>query len=568
MREWDSQWVNSRIRPLANFGIDWPIHALPHCLIAIGALGFAAPAAAQTTESRPLVLPFAVHVDAAAPQPSSGAPYWLGEASAILLSDELERLGTGTFSRSDRIAAFERLQLPLSATLTHATMIRVGEILGAAAIIVGDVQLGQTVTVRARIIRLDAGQQLAEVTAQASVEDLFSAFDRLGQALAVELGRPASALPPGLAHPPLDAFENYVKGLVAATPAAQERFLAAALKSFPAYDRARLALWSVQSVEGAPDKALATARAVAATSPLSRAARFCAALSLVELKRYDEAFALLSALDQEHAAPVVSNALGVVQLRRGGTPTKGPPVYFFTRAADLDPDNVDYLFNLGYGYALANDQEGALYWLRQAVRLDPANGDTHLILSAVLTAANRTVEAQREFDLATLLGISHTSAEGAPGDRVPRGLERLRTDLDARPTDRFDIAANSASQRDQEDQAAFHLERGRRLFQDANDRDAIDELRHAIYLSPYQDEPHLLLGRLYLRGGRAPLAVDEFKLAIWCRETFDARLALGTALLETGQREAARVQAERALVLKPDSAEAKDLLKRIGGPGC
>jgi len=50
-------------------------------------------------------------------------------------------------------------------------------------------------------------------------------------------------------------------------------------------------------------------------------------------------------------------------------------------------------------------------------------------------------------------------------------------------------------------------------------------LRRAIYLVPYQDEPHLLLARLYQRGGRLTAAIEEFKVAIWCRETPAARVA-------------------------------------------
>ena len=41
-------------------------------------------------------------------------------------------------------------------------------------------------------------------------------------------------IPRGHTHPPLPVFESYVKGLVATTPAAQEKFLVAALMSAPA----------------------------------------------------------------------------------------------------------------------------------------------------------------------------------------------------------------------------------------------------------------------------------------------------------------------------------------------
>jgi Flp pilus assembly protein TadD len=42
-------------------------------------------------------------------------------------------------------------------------------------------------------------------------------------------------------------------------------------------------------------------------------------------------------------------------------------------------------------------------------------------------------------------------------------------------------------------------------------------------------------------------------------------LALGRALAQSGDREAARRALERALVLAPDSAEAREWLKKIGG---
>jgi hypothetical protein len=44
-------------------------------------------------------------------------------------------------------------------------------------------------------------------------------------------------------------------------------------------------------------------------------------------------------------------------------------------------------------------------------------------------------------------------------------------------------------------------------------------------------------------------------------------LALGGALFESGERDAARAEVERALALQPDSVEAKELMRKIGGGG-
>ncbi len=106
---------------------------------------------------------------------------------------------------------------------------------------------------------------------------------------------------------------------------------------------------------------------------------------------------------------------------------------------------------------------------------------------------------------------------------------------------------------------------GRRLFDARRDREAVDELRRAVYLSPYQDEPHLLLGRLYERSGRLSDAIDEFQVALWCKETVEARLALGNALLESGDQDGAKRQVDRALALDPGNAQAQALLKKVQG---
>src|SRR5207249_2691567 len=113
------------------------------------------------------------------------------------------------------------------------------------------------------------------------------------------------------------------------------------------------------------------------------------------LKKYDDAFGTFTALaDTQPTAPALNN-LGVVQLRRGAPPATGLPSYFFNRARELDPADPDYLFNLGYAYWENRDPQGAMYWLREAVRRTPADGDAHFVLAAALGMAGNTAEAAR-----------------------------------------------------------------------------------------------------------------------------------------------------------------------------
>ncbi len=115
---------------------------------------------------------------------------------------------------------------------------------------------------------------------------------------------------------PLEAFENYVKGLVAPTPAGEQRFLETAERQAPGDARILMALWRVYNAQGMADKALAAANAVPPCRALSRDARFAVAISLIQLKRFDGASQALAALYASGHAAAISNALGIVEVRR------------------------------------------------------------------------------------------------------------------------------------------------------------------------------------------------------------------------------------------------------------
>jgi tetratricopeptide (TPR) repeat protein len=516
-------------------------------------------AAAQSVSgSRVLVMPFVADVDPGAPG-GAGTALWLGEAASVVISESLAAQGVGALTREDRVEAFDRLNLTMSGALTRATMIRVGEIIGASEIVFGEVRLGSVLEVRARLVRLEAARELPLVVESGGLSDLFAVFGRVATRLSTHTGRYRPATTP-LAPMPLEAFENYVKALVAPTPAAELRFLESATRLAPADPRVLLALWSAYTAQGQHDRALASASAVRTDSSAYRQARFAVALSLIELKRFDGAYQALTALAAaERGAPIL-NALGVVQLRRPLPPGTAAAVVHFRRAVDEDPENPDYLFNLGYAHAQAGGMDEALTWLREAVRVDAADADAHLVMSSLLSAQGRTAEAQRELDLAKLLGAE---AGAAPIARVPAALERLPTTTHLSGGLRVRALAAAPAQRDQQEAARFHLGNARSLVAAQRDREATNELRRAIYLAPYEDEPHLLLGDIYRRSGRLKEAIEELTVAVWCRDTVGARLALAEALMAAGERALAREQAQRAQALDPRSSAAQALLRRL-----
>ena len=526
-----------------------------------------APAAAQNvSNSRILVVPF----DNVQREPRL---HWLAEASAMLLADELRTRGLGAIGRDERVRAFEQLHLPVVASLSHATVIKVGHLVGATEVIVGTLALdGGDLKVEAHSIRIDVGRLQPHVSERAPLTDLFGIFGRLAGRLAPDLRVTA----PAGSRPTLDAFEHFVKGLIAESPAVQATFLETAIKLSARYDRAELALWAVRTDQGAYTEALAAARAVPADSPLARRARFLAGVSLLDLKRNDEAFDVFKGLvdDAPTSGPggrspalgAALNNLAIVQIRRGATPQSGTPAFYLTKASEADPGDPDYLFNLGYAYLLDHNAQGAIYWLREGLRRDPADPDAHYVLAAALQGTGSVVEAQREKELARQLSSRYEELERrAAADRlpVPKGLERVRIDPDTRGGLRPEQAIVNSAQRDQRELATFHLDRGQRLYDREADSEAMVELRRVVYLSPYEAQAHLLIARIHLRANRPLEAVKALKISIWSEDTAAARIALAAAYLKQQDAGAARTELQRALALEPDSADAKRMLDEI-----
>lgn len=532
-------------------------------LISVGLLLLAGLAAAQRhADGRILVVPFE---NAAHDQ----RLHWLSEASAVLLGDELRARGLRAISRDDRVRAFDDLHLPLTGTLSRATVIKVGRLVGASDVVMGTFTVdGDKLKIDAHTIRVEPGRLEPAISDQAPLTDLFASFRRVASRIAPDSRAPTYAS----AYPPMNAFENYIKGLVAETPVAQAAFLERAIKLFPGYDRAELALWSVRTGLADHVSALAAAKAVSSSSPLSRRARFLAGVSLVQLRRFDEAFASFKGLIDE-VAPVDKsvdisaawNNLGVIQIRRGGTPETGTPTFFLTKAADASPGEPDVLFNLGYAYLLERNTQAATYWLRESVRRDPSDADAHFALAAALQSSGSGVEAGRERELARRLSSRYEELERRAASEkmpVPRGLERLRTDPEIPASGGPETTVSSSAQQDQRELVKFHLERGQRLYEREADAEALSELRRAVYLSPYEAKAHLLIGRIHLRAGRREDAVNALKISIWSEDTVAARIALADAYLALENSTAARAELERALTLDPNSAEAK---RRLAG---
>jgi tetratricopeptide (TPR) repeat protein len=499
---------------------------------------------------------------------------WLGEAAAILLTDGLKSQGIDAMVRDERIHAFERLQVPPVAALSRATIVRVGQLVGATELVVGTVTSeGDVLTFSARRLRLSQGRLDAPVVARGRLADLMATMTRLSVGMSPAPATPGAPGTPGTpggdrsapVAPPLTAVEAYVRGLLAQTPAAQVRFFHTALQAAPVYDAVRIGLWHAHTTIGEHRAALEAVRAVPESSPVAVEARFLASVSRVHVGEYAEAYRLLMGLRERAPAAIIQNNLGVVRLRATSLPADaGRAATYFSAARAVDPLDADYVFNLGYASWLDGDPPAAASWLHEAVRLNPGDGGAHALLATVLQAAGQSAEAARELALAQRLSAAYDTLDLKTAAAAPtRGLERLKEAVEPPRAERVDAVVEMIGQRDQRDMAAFYLDRGRRFVEQDNDREAEPELRRALYLAPYDAEANLLVGRVCLRSARVKDAIEAFKISLWSQETAAAHVALGEAYLDAKSPDLARSEAERALALEPASASAQQLLDRL-----
>ena len=230
----------------------------------------------------------------------------------------------------------------------------------------------------------------------------------------------------------MPAFEQFIKGLLARAPATQISFFNQSLRLAPAFQRARLGLWAVHTAQGEHQRALDVVRQVPIEHPLGRRARFLASLSLVDLNQFAPAADALAELHRQRPDAALVNNLGSSScgVRRVGR-WPGPRPSSPKRPVPT-PRTPTSISTWDTRTGSTRDLPAAIEALREVVRRDPADGDAHFVLGVALQVSGSAVEAGREKELARQLSSNYAEWEARPGGgtTVPRGLERVKTEID------------------------------------------------------------------------------------------------------------------------------------------
>ena len=499
------------------------------------------PAASQTM----VILPF---------ENASKAPglEWIGESFPEVLGQRMSIPALSMYTRSDRIAAFDRLGVPLNLRPSRATAYRIAEEMDVDYLVMGRYSFdGQTFTASAQLLDMNKLRLSAEAQESGPLVKLID----IQTALAWDLMR---ALHPLLvtskndfvkASQPirLDALEAYVRGMIAASGAERTRQLLVAVRLKPDYYTAMLELGKTYYEERDYEQAARWLARIPKTDARAREANFFLGLSDYYLGQYEAAQSAFGFVASRLPLTEVYNNLGVVASRRG----QKDAVSYFQRAVEADPADADYRFNLATALYRSGDRAGAAKQAREALSLHPYDAEAKTVLDLASNGASAPSPAARG---------------RANGPQVP--LERIKRNYDEASFRQLsqeieNVAELRMAKQPPRVHAEYHIERGRELLGRGFVGEAEHEFREAIALDQNNGAAHAALAGVLETTGDAAGARKEATASIRMQPSVEAYLVLARLDVRDNDLEAADQELSRALALEPDNAAAAALKQTV-----
>jgi tetratricopeptide (TPR) repeat protein len=323
---------------------------------------------------------------------------WIGESIAESVNDSLASSDLLTLDRGDRLEAYRRLSLRAGAEITHASIVKIGQALDASSVIYGSYELlpglstepankqsKGSLRITARILDLQHMRQGPEFGETGALEDLAAIEVQLGWQALKQLD-PQTKLSEQefvAARPPvrIDAVENYIRGLLAASPEQSSRFFTQAARldehySPPSFQLAK-GYWEKKDYK----VAAGWFERVARSDPRYLQAQFFLGLCRYYNGDYAGAEQCFQTVAAEAPLNEVYNDLGAAQARQHKSDAA---IASFTKALEGDSADPDYCFNLGFTEWRAAQYDGAITNLRATLERNPSDQEATSLLGRAL----------------------------------------------------------------------------------------------------------------------------------------------------------------------------------------
>jgi tetratricopeptide (TPR) repeat protein len=373
------------------------------------------------------------------PPPARTNMDWIGESIAEMLRETMASRGVLCFERTEIQEAIHRLRLRDRASLTQASVIKIGEELDAEQILFGSFQVTPNSPSSSATGAATAG--VAKATSAGSLKVTARLMDRKHMRMGTEFTetgaledlatieahlawRAMTLIAPKLAPQEsdfktlrpvirLDAEENYVRGLLARDSAQREKYFLQAARLDVRFAHPNYQLGQIHMQRKEYRQAAEWLEKVSADDTHYRAAAFLLGLARYYSGDYPAAQKAFQIVAETVPLSEVYNNLGAAESRR----SLPQAVDDFRKALAGDEHDPVYQFNLGYALWKKADFTEAADHFRSVLDRDPEDQVATLLLG-------RCLKKQ---------GPRGGRAGGAPdSDARLVGIERLKTNYEER----------------------------------------------------------------------------------------------------------------------------------------
>jgi tetratricopeptide (TPR) repeat protein len=454
-----------------------------------------APASATTVAGKTMVvIPF----ENISPTPGLE---WIGESFPESFHQQLDSPVLYVASRDERLRAYDRQGVPASVHPSRATIYRMAEQMDVDYAVLGSYKYdGISLTATAQLLDMRAPKLLSEVSESAPLANLgvlqaALAWDLLHQ-IRSDFPVAKEKYIASVAPVRLDALENYVRGILAASDDEKLQHFREATRLNPAYSEAWLELGKTYYRQHAYEPAIAALGQILQTSEIATEANFYLGLSAYAHGDFAKSQSAFDFVAARLPLAEVYNNLGVVSARRG----QKKATDYFNRAIEDDPSDADYHFNLGLTLSETGDRTGAEREMRVALDRRPNDAEAKTLLDS-LSSATANVATNNSSSKAPLdrLVIKHNYEEDT--------FRQMTMQMGSWAEEQF-------ARSDPHSHARFHVELGNELLAHGFTTEAESEFHHAAAIDPASSAPFIALARLDLQQDKTESAAQNIDKAL------------------------------------------------------
>src|SRR5258708_1364566 len=330
----------------------------------------------------------------------------------------------------------------------------------------------------------------------------------------------------------LDAWENYVRGILAGNAPEKIKRFKEAIRLEPGHTLAMLHLGKLYFGAHEFESAIAWLSKIPNNDPNANEAHFYLGLSAFYAGQMDKAETAFRFLVSRLPLTEVYNNLGVVVGRRGERRARG----YFEKSIQIDPNDPDYRFNLAVELYREGDTPGAVRQLRELLALQP---DTDA--KSFLDSLNSNVQ---------------------PPPHAP--AERIKVNYDESSFRQLSLELENASEGrlqklDAPSHAAAHVQHGRQFLDQGLIGEAEKQFRAAVVLDPANATAHAGLATVLESSQDNTGARNEARESLRLSPSVEAYLVLARLDLAENHPATAEQNVDRALALDPTNTAAASL---------